>query len=463
MTNPNKFLFNLVSNNDYIRLEQELISNPNLDINVILSKGSLLSKAIEKRTKECFDFILDHPNFKLLEYKHQQILQNHNNFMDSSDMSDEELGYLNDENWYSNEYYYPYITGLNLAIEYYVNAPNPANFYWLNRLIQKNVYFHPSKLLMLIDHAEIFNLVLSKNNTDSLYLKNILYDITSKSSINTKLLDIFKKLFDSLEQHNNADKKTELNDMYINHIINGIVQNKNVELIDFMTKKGYNIKFIKNYENADPILSICFENINSIIDMNFINWIFSYLEANPYNPNTIIDSTLFYNLFLILLNKKNFDKFAQSNGFAKLNKILENCKYSADISEKVADIFIYNFTHRNSHNMAEFFLFLLDKVNKNFYELIPNYKFVKIDQYNFIGLWCRPNLKNFICLFATKDYFIPDKYKNYLFQLISEPVMSDDEMKLIGQELIQNYQESKVDTDNTVKPKKVAKKKAFDL
>lgn len=459
MANPNKFLFNLVSNNDYIKLEQELISNPQLDVNVILFKGSLLTKAIEKRTKECFDFILDHPNFKLLEYKHEQIQQNHNNFMDSSDISDGELEFINDDNWYSNEYYYPYITGLNLSIEYYINAPNPANFYWLNRLIQKNVYFHPSKLLMLIDHPTIFNMVLSKNNTDSLYLKNILYDITSKSSINTKLFDIFKKLFDSLEQL----KKIELNDMYINHILNGIVQNRNIELIEFMTNKGYDVKFIKNYENSDPILSMCFENVHSILDISFINWIFNYLEANPYDPNTIIDSSLFYNLFLILLNKKNWDKLNQSNSFSKLNKILENCKYSIDFSEKIADIFIYNFTHRNNHNMTEFYLFLLDKVNKNFYELIPNYKFVKIDQYNFIGLWCRPNLKNFICLFATKDYFIPDKYKNYLFQLIDEPNISDDEMKLIGLELIQNYQDTKIDLDNTTKPKKVVKKKAFDL
>jgi len=459
MTNSNKFLFNLVSNNDYIRLEQELISNPNLDINVILSKGSLLTKSIEKRTKECFDFIIDNHKFKLLEYKNEFIQQNHNNFMDSSDISDEEIEFLNNDNWYSNEYYYPYITGLNLAIEYYVNAPNPANFYWLNRLIQKNVYFHPSKLLLLIDHQDIFNLVLSKNNTDGIYLKNLLYDITSKSSINTKLFDIFKKLFNSLEQL----KKIESNDMYINHILNGIVQNKNIELIDFMIKKGYDIKFIKNYENSDPIILLCFENTNSIIDINFISWIFNYLESNPYNPNTIIDSSLFYYLFLLLFNKKNWDKFIQLNGFNKLNKILENCKYTMDLSEKIADIFIYNFTHKNNHNMTEFYLFLLDKINKNFYELIPNYKFVKIDQYNFIGLWCRPNLKNFIYLFATKDFFITEKYKNYLFNLINEPVMSDDEMKIIGQELIQNYIESKIDPDNAPKQKKVGKKKAFDL
>ncbi len=456
MTNPNKFLFNLVSNNDYIRLEQELNSNPKLDINIIYMKSSLLSKAIEKRTKECFDFILDNPNFKLIEYK-GEIQNNYNNYMDSSDLSEEELGFGDDINWYSNEYYYPCITGLSIAIEYYINAPNPANLYWLNRLIEKNVYFHPSKLILLIDHPTIFNLVLSKNNTDSLYLKNILYDITIKSNINTKLHDVFKKLLGSLEDM----KKLEPSDMYIYRILNALVSNKNIDLLDFMTNKGYDIRFIKNYENSDSILSLCFDNLSNNFDANFINWIFNYLDSHPFTPGTFIDSGIFSSLFIALLNKKNWDKFIQINGFERLNKILENCKYLSDLNEKIADLFIFNFTHKNTHNLTELYIFLLDKASKNFFELIPNYKFTKIDQYNFSGLWSKPNLKNFICLFATKEFIIPDKHKTYLFQVMNELDISNDDMAIIGQELIQNYQESK--NDNESKPKKINKKKNFDL
>ena len=89
-------LFKIVSSNDYDTLEKLIMGNKKLDFNCIKSHTSLIYKAIEVRALECFDLLLSLNDLSILQ-------SNNTN-----------------------------ISGLNIALLYYLSAPNPSNKYYLD-------------------------------------------------------------------------------------------------------------------------------------------------------------------------------------------------------------------------------------------------------------------------------------------------------------------------------------------
>jgi hypothetical protein len=136
-------VFRYITNNDHQNLTILLESKPEL-VNSISGFKSTITKAIEFRSKECFNILLNHPNLKLLT-------------------SNESYGHV----WKS---------GMVPALNYYGNAPNNENLYYLQKLLDKNVLINPQVIewaLGYIDKiGDVFNQIFAKC---TLTLNNIQY------------------------------------------------------------------------------------------------------------------------------------------------------------------------------------------------------------------------------------------------------------------------------------------------
>jgi len=92
-------LMNYIVNNDYDSLEKIILSKKKINWDSKDRKGNIaIEKAVEVRSKECFDLLLD------------------NNLVSIDD---------------------PYKSGIKTALEYFSNAPNQSNKYYLLKYIQK--------------------------------------------------------------------------------------------------------------------------------------------------------------------------------------------------------------------------------------------------------------------------------------------------------------------------------------
>ena len=94
-------LINIVISNNYEKMNELIINNKKIDWDISDRKNiSILHYAIERRSKECFDLLLDNNLIKLSYY--------------TSGNS-------------------------KISLDYYINAPNSCNEYYLKRLIDKGL------------------------------------------------------------------------------------------------------------------------------------------------------------------------------------------------------------------------------------------------------------------------------------------------------------------------------------
>jgi hypothetical protein len=143
-------LINFITNNDYETLEKLIIGKKKVDWNGKDRKGNnAIRKAVEVRAKECFDLLLD------------------NNVMSLSD---------------------PYNSGFTEALEYFSNAPNMSNRYYLNKYIGKKAS---------IDLHLIENLILKINLKDH---SDIVYSLLDSIDINNYQIESFIRA--TIDQNN---------------------------------------------------------------------------------------------------------------------------------------------------------------------------------------------------------------------------------------------------------------------
>ncbi len=221
----------LIANNDYEQLEQFIAAQPEANINGYITRkhGGLLNTAIQSKSKECFDLIISHPNFKVIsekpEYKFDywddsrydidedyvnpgSVVQVPNNepaqqdqvqinpnlanlapkvprVQVESDDSDQDFDNSDDEEELQlamTPERYAYIIGTDAAIQMYTRAPNFANGYYLRQLIQAKATFTPENLTTLEKFPEIHSQICAYTEFTHDYLLEILREqICAKS------------------------------------------------------------------------------------------------------------------------------------------------------------------------------------------------------------------------------------------------------------------------------------------
>ena len=249
-------LFKLVSNNDYETLGQLIESRikDKINFDCIKSASSLIYQAIQYRAKECFDLLVNIPNYETLL---------------KSDFN-----------------------GLTIACQYYINAPNPSNEYYINKMLSVNAYVGLNVLVIALENFELFKILFTMANKES---KPIQY-LMSKCIL-FKKLNIFTYL------HNYVITTENIN-INMDDIINESIGCDNVSILSYLSDLGKlpmtnqnNIPYIyiAVRNNAQGIFNfICsqlrqmtHDKLNQISNINDLSLIVTSYSIGPAKPEYI--------------------------------------------------------------------------------------------------------------------------------------------------------------------------------
>lgn len=238
-------LFKMVSANDYEGLNQVIQSGKMANFNTSKSGHSLLSKSIQVRARECFDLLVEIPNYHILQ------------------------------NQSSN------INGLSIAVEYYLIGQNFSNEYYFNKLLEKNVIIDEDVVILAIDNNLVFQKLYIRLPKNTVYynlldkaiernnhhiLNQLLEDVTNQNLNQIQLQAINKKIFKFAFEHCNIQ-------------VLDLIKDK-ISLTEYLecptlycTRNRYNYKFNKElfdyiynyYKNLSPEV---LENIRNIKKFN---------------------------------------------------------------------------------------------------------------------------------------------------------------------------------------------------
>ncbi len=261
-------LFKIVTNNDYDSLEKLVMSNKRPDFNCIKSGQSLVSKAIEVRALECFNMLMGLNDLTVLQSTR------------------------------------PYISGLGTAVEYYSSAPNSSNQYYLERLLEKNVYIDIYTLTKCVDEPGLFEKMFARIDKNS---SNMMSLITS--AVNKTNMQLLNKLYDFIQNQNapfydTPDKKNNFN----SQILRNAISANNIGAIEFLENIGHDIfKVDSSIGGNNTIPSIYYAIVsNATIAFNYLYKKFEELEKTKLDaiPQIKKMEWVFKNYYK---NKKEFN------------------------------------------------------------------------------------------------------------------------------------------------------------
>ena len=244
-------LFKIVTTNNHETLDKIIHSNTKTNFNCVKSRQSLLQKAVEVRAKECFDLLIEIPNIDIIK----------------------KGGTL---------------SGLQKALEYYLDAPNQGNRYFVDKLLDANVFIDITSLISSIDHDDIFSLMFDKvEKTEGVMMAII------QTSIGKNNNRIMKSMFDILDKsndfsfYNDPTKKAIFNNKVF---INTFNNSTNVDAFNFLINRGCNWKI--HYSNSALLYYLM--NSNNTYLFNVIYSLYAGLDSEelnqiPYIKSLVID------------------------------------------------------------------------------------------------------------------------------------------------------------------------------
>ena len=293
-------LINMIDNNDYEKLENFINNNPytfgyNYHSN---TRMNTLHRSIFRRSYECFDLLLSINNINLN-------------------------------------------TGFDLALDYYINAPNVKNLYFLERLLLKNVNITPSHVIMAKNNNSLFDLLFEKIEKTTLNIEEIIIDIINDTNK-------FTKLFNYVKNSNDLDK-----DPIINSILEYTIYNDKIDIMLMLKLSNNNIKSLKT-KHGEIIPTLFYSyNTNNKLVFNFLLDYFNTLSNDELQVIPGIQNIL----YLSTLHLHNFNKI-------ELYKILDILLKNIKFDNLLVDIFNYFINNNNTH-LFSFNLFPLYYILKN--------------------------------------------------------------------------------------------------
>lgn len=277
--------YEFVQYNNYTELEN-VIRSGKLDLNLTNRRSEhIIVNSIKYRSKECFDLLVDS------KYLNLNI---------------------------------PRENGLKIALEYYCNAPNSSNYYYLQRLNEKKVIY---------DLTSIYQII--KMNTSNEFTDIILNFIDNKQeNINALINDFILRENCSMPIIKLIDIGLDLG------LINNVITNNILRMtkdIEVLIKID---EIINNFTDKDTVFK-CFynnfyseDNIRYLIDMiikrnyleetNFSKLLINYYENNSGYGTSYNSYSRMYN---ILVNFKTLEKLNVrfENLDSIIGKVINNC------------------------------------------------------------------------------------------------------------------------------------------
>ncbi len=322
-TQTEKQLKKLIEYNDYEGLESFFMENTGTNFNVKFKNGyetyGLLSWAITCKSKECFDWILAHPNFSLKKFKPEESFNEYDwdddyfgsyeyDFLDSdeeNEINQEDDEEQNNEQNEDNEVdedsgykmtrmdYWDFntIVGVGVAINHFNRAPNYANSYYIRSLLNAGVYISSEELVNLTKYSELYNLAIQNINFSQNYLKTMFFNQIRLDNQH-KALETYEKI------------KNNLTPKLISIIIKDVIDNDRDEILKYLINDLHDISTItKNKNKNSDILTLmlydmCERNHNKSFN-NCYQVIYDYLKAKPLD-SSVFDAYYFVQIFLFV-------------------------------------------------------------------------------------------------------------------------------------------------------------------
>lgn len=271
-------IFELVQYNNYEELDK-IIKCTKVDLKLSNRKNEyLIPISIKYRSKECFDLLID------------------SKYIDTNN---------SDKN------------GLCIAIEYYCNAPNESNSYYLIRLLSKHVEFKLDIFSHIFKYGfpEIFNEYLINILNQNNFQKIFLYCVVNPINI--------KKVLDIGFQSNIINEEvacTCLNNIH-NNFYETLFEFVNNNINVFNNKQYVLEYFYKSFDTPSTIKYLV-DNVNKFNpNLNLSDLIINYLRNQDYN---YIYNYSYYTLriYHILIN---FESLKNLNSkFIDIQNIIKN-------------------------------------------------------------------------------------------------------------------------------------------
>jgi hypothetical protein len=344
-------IFKIVQYNDYNELER-IIKTSKVDLKNLYKKNEyLFSNAINFRSKECFDLLVE------------------SKYFDPND---------------------PYKNGLLTALEYYCNAKNQSNSYYINKLKNKFVHFTRQAIHIILKsdcYDEFSDFIIFFIN------ENPIENIKSLLIMSLDNIKSFKKII-------NIGLSMDLitTELAIN-IINSAYKDKKLTVMIEFINCGLNI-----FQNQENVINYFLENFH---DQNAIKYIIDSVLL--YNPNINLSS-----LLVKYINKKNnsyywdtslfncyklYNIYTNYNILKKLNcNFFEGCDILTLIINNILCSYVnsYNNIKRFDENkilliIKLFDLFLEEKIidnNSVIKKTNGSVEIFKKNEYNYHDLQC---------------------------------------------------------------------------
>jgi hypothetical protein len=265
-------LFKIVTFNDYEKLTKIMSELKAPKINSVKSQQSLISKAIEVRAFECFNLLINSPELTII--------------------------YNTDTN----------LSGLRIAVEYYTNAPNSSNKYYLYKLLEYDINTDEYIVSSCINNSELFDILFSKLEKTKHNMLTILF-----ATIKDNQYNLLCQLYDYLNINNLSFYDTiEKKQIFNNDILREAINKKNIKIITFLKSINHDIMtmtisngiyipsifYVLNYNNGKDKIIFNFYydimknmNLEELNNISHINIFYKIFERNYYNITYIKDYT----------------------------------------------------------------------------------------------------------------------------------------------------------------------------
>lgn len=271
-------LFEIVTFNNYDKLAEIMSEQKAFKINSVKSQHSLISKAIEVRALECFDLLINSPNLTIIHD------------IDTN------------------------LSGLRIAVQYYTNAPNPSNKYYLYKLLEHNIKTNEHIVSDCINNPELFDLLFSKLSKTRNNLLTILF-----ATIKDNHHDLMCQLYDYLNFNNIAFYDTiEKKQSFNNEILREAIMRKNIKTITYLKSVNHDIMTVTiSHEIYIPAI---FYVHNYCKDKVIFNFYYDDMKnMTPEQLNNISNINIFYKIF-----EKNYYniEYTKDTTFKSINQIL---------------------------------------------------------------------------------------------------------------------------------------------
>ena len=412
-------LFKIVAANDYNTLEKLIINNKRPNFNCIKSGISLITKSIEVRAYECFNLLLTINELTILQSNNRNI------------------------------------NGLGIALEYYTLAPNPSNKYYLDKLIDKNIYIDTISVSKCINEPVLFELMfhqLIKTGDALRYLIEHAIIINNMYYMNK----IYEYLFEENPLYYDTIEKKQF---FNNEILKMAILLNNINAIEYLVNIGHNILTVTIQNNTIPSLYYAY---TQTIGYYAFNIIFSHMKD--------LDIETLNNIPQI--NKLSLTQKENHYNFDNMRKILSLPIEWTDIHDVIANNFTicYRYGNRlyiekqrlNKIKDYQYLMFLILKTNK-----INGNPYHKIGTYNYDMERIVTNVatSNIIKEAIGKNKYIlnyfniiePEKMSQHFKLLFTDNICHETEKKKYIEELeywyVNGVTEKKITTKKSQKKK----------